>query len=252
MRGWAVGAAVDAAGFRFGLLAAYLKDESRVRFPAGDLSYVAGDLFVKGKLGPAALQAEVTIGGGTIDRGAMGDLDASGLGGYAGLFLPAGPLVTLGLEAAYARGDDQQTVGRNEGFFSADYEGPYHSVIFYNTMESSGYARDFQTSDFDLDFSVKNAVTGKLSAAFRPLKNLGITGACLYAAADQTRDGVDKAMGWEFDLTAVYGITENVSFSAGVGYALLGDYWKSAPISGGGGRKPDNPLGGVAALTTRF
>jgi len=39
-RGWAVGAVADAAGFKFGLLAAYLKDESRIRFPAGDLSYM--------------------------------------------------------------------------------------------------------------------------------------------------------------------------------------------------------------------
>ncbi len=251
-RGWAIGAVADASGFRIGLLAAYLKDESRVRFPAGDLSYVAGDFFIKGKLGPAALQAEVNVGGGTIDRGAMGDLDASGLGGYAGVFLPVGPAATLGFEAAYTRGDDPKTAGKNEGFFSADYQGPYWSVIFYNNMDYSGYAKDNQSSSTDLDFSVRNAVTGKISAVFTPLKNLSVTGAGLYAAADQTKAGVDKAMGWEFDLVAAYGITENVSVTAGIGYALLGDYWKSAPISGGGGRKPDNPVAGLVGFTTRF
>ena len=59
-------------------------------------------------------------------------------------------------------------------------------------------------------------------------------------------------MGWEFDVIAVYGITEKVSFTLGVGYALLGDYWKSAPVAAGSGRKPDDPLGVVAAFTSRF
>ena len=99
----------DVAGFRTGLLVAYLTDGSRTRFPAGDVRYVAGDLFAKGQLGPAKLQAELYLGGGTIERGAMGDVDASGLGGYASLSLPAGPSLTLGLEGAYARGDDPKT-----------------------------------------------------------------------------------------------------------------------------------------------
>jgi len=250
--GWAAGAVADAAGFRFGLLVAYLKDGSRTRFPAGDVSYLASDVFAKGSLGPAKLQAEFYYGGGTVDRGALGDLDLGGLGGYASLFLPVGQSVTIGLEGAYARGDDPKTAGKIEGVFSSDYQGPYWSVIFYNNLDYSGYGGDSQSSSTNLDFGVRNAVTGKFSAAFTPLKNLSITGAGLYAAADQTRDGVDKAMGWEFDVIAVYGITENVSFTLGVGYALLGDYWKFAPISGGSGHKPDNPLGGVAAFATRF
>ena len=250
--GWAIGAVADAAGFRFGLLVAYLKDGSRTRFPAGDVSYLAGDVFAKGTLGPAKLQAEFYYGGGTVDRDALGDLDLGGLGGYAGVFLPVGPSVSIGLEGAYARGDDPRTTGRNEGVFSADYEGPYWSVIFYNNMDYSGYGGDSQSSSYGADFGVRNAVTGKFSAVFTPLKNISVTGAGLYAAADQTRAGVDKAMGWEFDVIAVYGITENVSFTLGVGYALLGDYWLSAPIAGGAGHKPDNPLGGVAAFTSRF
>ena len=251
-RGWAVGVVADVAGFKTGLLVAYLRDGSRTRFPAGDVSYVAGDLCSQGRLGPAKLQAELYLGGGTIDRGALGNIDASGLGGYASLFLPVGPSVTLGLEGAYARGDDPKTTGRHEGFFSADYQGPYSSVIFYNNMDYSGYAHDSQSSNFDLDFGVRNAVTGKFSAVFTPTKKLSITGATLYAAADQTKAGVDKAMGWEFDVVAAYGITENVSLTTSVGYALLGDYWKSAPIAGGSGRVPDNPVAGVVAFNTKF
>ena len=249
--GWAAGGVVDAAGFRFGLLVAYLQDGSRSRFP-GDVSYLAGDFFAKGTIGPARLQAEVYYGSGTIDRDNLGDIDAEGLGGYAGLFLPVGPAVSLGLEGAYTRGDDPTTPDKREGFFSADYEGPYSSVIFYNNMDYAGYAGDGQSSSTELDFGVRNAVTGKLSAVFTPLNNLSVTLAGLYAAADQTPAGVEKAMGWEFDLIAVYGVTSDVKFTAGVGYALLGDYWKSAPISGGSGRQPDNPLVCMAALTATF
>lgn len=251
-RGWAIGAVTDAAGFKVGLLVAYLKDGSRTRFPAGDVRYVAGDLFTKGRLGPLKLAAELNYGGGTIDRDALGDVDASGLGGYAGLFLPVGPTVTLGLEGAYVQGDDPTTPAKQEGFFSADYHGPYTSLIFYNAMDYSGYARDNQSSSYEMDFSVRNARTGKLSAVFTPTENLSISAAGLYAAADRTKPGVDRELGWEFDLFLTYRITGNVSFTAGVGYALLGDYWKSAPIAAGAGRLPDNPLACVAAFTTTF
>jgi hypothetical protein len=249
-RGWAIGAMTDAAGFKLGLLAAYLKDDTRVRFPAGDLSYGGADFFAKGRLGAASLNAELFYGTGTIDNDGGVDTGVGGLGAYVGAFVPVGP-VTLGLEGAYARGDDPRTPA-NEGLFSADYEGPYRSVIFYNAMDYPGYAGDPQTSDTVKDFSVRNAVSGKVSAVLSPARRLSLTAAALYAALDQTGAGVSSAMGWEFDLVAVYGITEGVSLSAGVGYAILGDYWKSAAIAGGAGGKPDNPLGAVVAVTATF
>jgi hypothetical protein len=251
--GWAIAAVTDAADFKLGLIVAYMTDGSRTRFPAGDVSYLAGDFFAKGTLGPTRLQAEVNYGGGTIDRNAaLGDLDLGGLGAYAALFLPAGPAVTVGIEGAYVRGDDPTTPGKHEGFFSADYQGPYSSLVFYNTMDYNGYGADAQTSNVDLDFGVRNAVSGKLSAVYAPTNSFSLTFAGLYAAADQTKPGVDKSMGWEFDVTAAYSVTGNVGFTVGVGYALLGDYWKSAPIAAGSGRVPDNPLVCVAAFTTKF
>lgn len=251
-RAWAIGAVTDAAGFKVGLLVAYMQDESRFRFPKGDVGYLAGDFFVNGRIGPVDLKAEGLYGGGTLERDDGSTLDLVGLGGYVGAFLPVCRTMTLSLEGAYARGDDPGTVDRNEGFFSADYQGPYWSVVFYNNLDYSGYAADLQTSDAERDFSVRNAVTGKLGAAFSPAKNLTLTLAGLYAAADRVPAGVDKAMGWELDFVAVYGITENVSLTAGVGHAFLGDYWRSAPAAGGTGARPDNPSAAVVALTTRF
>ncbi len=250
-RAWAVGAITNVAGFRLGLLVAHLRDESRARFPAGDLAYWAGGLFAIGSLGPVRTRAELVYGRGTIDRSGPADLDLRGVGAYASASVPVGPM-NLTLEGAYAGGDDATTTDRLEGFFSADYQGPFRSMIFYNNFDISGYAGDAQASSFEADFSVRNARAGKISVGFAPLRNLTLTGAALYASADQARVGGDKALGWEFDVVAVYQVTENVSVSAGLGYAVLGDYWKSAPIAGGTGEKPGNPLVGMVAFATRF
>lgn len=248
---WAIGAIADAAGFKFGLLAVYLKDGSRLRFPTGDLSYWVSGLYAIGKLGPVDTRVEVVYGTGTIDRTGIDDLDVRGIGAYAGASLPLGP-VSVTLEGAYAGGDDPATIDRNEGFFSADYQGPFTSIIFYNTMDIAGFAGSVQSSSPEADFSVRNARAGKLGASFAPLPRLTLTGAALYASADQTWPGVDKTLGWEFDLVAVYGITENVSLTAGVGYAVLGDYWNSNWAGAATGGEPENPLGGMVVLTTTF
>lgn len=251
--GWAVAGVADLAPFKVGLIAAYTSDESRLRFTRGDLGYTAVDFFVKGSIGPVTVNAELNDGAGRLDRD-DDDLDLSGLGAYLGIFAPVGGRVTVGLEGAYARGDDPGTLDENEGFFSADYQGPYWSVVFYNNLDYPGYAVDPQSSDPNpaRDFSVRNAISGKASLAVAPVKGLTLTLAGLFAAADQTAPGVDSAMGWEFDFVAAYAVTDNVSVTAGVGYAVLGDYWKSAAIAGGSGEKPDNPLGSVVALSTRF
>ena len=98
-------------------------------------------------------------------------LDLGGLGGYAGVFLPVGPSVSIGLEGAYTRGDDPRTTGRNEGVFSADYEGPYWSVIFYNNMDYSGYGGDNQSSSFGADFGVRNASPANSAPCSRLRRN---------------------------------------------------------------------------------
>jgi hypothetical protein len=252
-RAWAIGAVTDVAGFKLGLLVAYTLDGSHLVFPKGDFEYVATSLFATGTAGPVGLKAEVLYGSGALDReDGSGRLDLSGLGAYAGAFVPVGPALTIGVEGAYARGDDPKTTGENEGLFAADYQGPYSSLIFYNAMDVAGYAGDAQTSDPVRDTSVRNAVTGKISAALAAAKRLTVTGAALYAAADRTAPGVDPAMGWEFDLQADYGVVDGVTLSAGVGYAVLGDYWRTAPIAGGGGAKPENPLVVVVAVTSKF
>jgi hypothetical protein len=251
-RAVAIGAVTEAAGFELGLLLASMRDESRATFPQGDVEYLAGDLFAAGAIGPVNVRVEGVLGGGRLERPDGTRLDLGGLGGYAGVFLPLGRTLTLGLEGAYARGDKPGTPGTNEGFFSADYQGPYWSLVFYNNLDVRGYAGDVQTSDPGRDVSVRNAVTGKLSAVFAPSRRFSLTVAGLYAAADQVTAGVARPLGWEFDLLAVTGVTERVTLSAGVGCAILGDYWKTAPVAGGTGEKPDNPLAVVLALTTTF
>ena len=49
-----------------------------------------------------------------------------------------------------------------------------------------------------------------------------------YARADEKPDSdyVDKAYGWEVDLTGTYKITNNLSYMLGLGYLFTGDYFK--------------------------
>lgn len=248
---WAIGAITNAAGMEFGLLVANLRDRSRTRFPAGDLDYWSGGLYAVGRLGPVDTRAEVVSGSGTIDRTNVADLDVSGLGAYASAAFALGT-VRLTLEGAYAAGDKPETTDRNEGFFNADYQGPFWSLIFYNNFDITGFARDRQSSSPEADFSVRNARAGKLSLAWAPARRISVTLSGLVAAVDRPAPGVDDALGQEFDLLVVYGLTDQVTLTAGVGYAVLGDYWKSAPLAGGTGERPDNPLVSLVAIATRF
>lgn len=247
-RGYVLAAVADIAGWKAGGLLKYSINESTVDLEATSL---LGDLYAIGKAGPVDLKVEVAAVSGKNDyKDNSKDVDLSGTGAYVGAFVPAGP-VTIGLEGAYASGDKVSTKDENEGAFSSDYQGPFWSVIFYQNMDYPGYAIDGNTSTYTGDFQVRNAMAGKVSVVANPVKPLTLIFNALYAQANEVADGVDEAMGMEFDFVAVYGITENVSLTAGVGYADLGDYWKGK-AGAAKGELPDNPLGAVAAFTTKF
>ena len=69
------------------------------------------DGFAIGKVGPVDLKAEVAYVVGKNDSTTRHDHDVAGLGAYVGAAMPVGP-VTLGLEGAYAAGDDPDTATR--------------------------------------------------------------------------------------------------------------------------------------------
>jgi hypothetical protein len=248
-RGYTLSASTTAGGFKVGALVAYVLDQTRTGTVV-DKKYVAGDVFLMGKAGMVDLKAEAAyLTGDSGLRNADGTKqELTGMGAYVGAFIPVGP-ATIGLEGAYVAGDDPTTKKAENGF-SSDYQGPFWSVIFYQNMDYPGMALDAQTSNPATDLQVKNATAGKLSCVLSPMKGLTVIANALIASANEVAAG-SKAMGEEVDLVLVYGITDNVSLTAGIGYGILGDYWKGK-LGAKAGEKPDNPIGTVASFNVKF
>lgn len=243
-------AKATAGGFNVGGGVLYYLDQRKIAY-ADDRKFFVGDLYAMGKAAIVDLKGEVVYITGKSGKVVDGNQqDGTGVGAYLGAFVPAGP-VKLGLEGVYVSGDKPDTADKDEGMFKSDYQGPFWSVIFYQNMDYPGYLGSTQTSDYSSDRQVYNALAFKASAVATPIKGLTVIANVLYAQADQVAAGQDKPMGEEIDLVLVYGVTDNVSVTAGAGYAILGDYWKG---QGGAaaGSKPDNPLGTVLAFTAKF
>ena len=111
---------------------------------------------------------------GNENAGAAPDQDVSGLLGYLGVSAPVGP-ATLGIEGAYASGDDKGTK-KNEGVLKFDYQSPFWSVILFNNFDLPGWE-----SNYGSDTSVNNAIAGKVSCAAKVMPALTLYGAAVYA-----------------------------------------------------------------------
>jgi len=252
-RAWTAYVTGPVGDFKIGILGAAYDDGTKTAPNTVDRKFLKGNAWVMGKIAMVEVKAEASyLSGDSGKQQANGSSqDLTGFGAYAGAFVPVGP-VKLGFEGIYVQGDDPETADKDEGGAYSDYQGPFWSVIFYQNMDYPGLGLDSNTSSYDKDRQVANAVAGKFSAVYAaPIKGLTIIGNALYASADKVADGVDKAMGTELDLIAVYGITDNVSVTAGVGYAILGDYWKGK-LGAAAGDVPDNPIGTVVAFNVKF
>jgi hypothetical protein len=73
-----------------------------------------------------------------------------------------------------------------------------------------------------------NAWLYQVNGGVKPTEKLDIGASITYASRDTVLANVDKALGWEVDVTATYKITNNLSYMLGVGYLATGDYFKGA------------------------
>lgn len=254
--GYVVGAVVNAAGWNAGGLVAYSKDDTDPT--KSKATRTTGNVYAIGKAGPVGLKAEVQYTSGTNDPLEGADVDVTGLGGYVGVTVNAGPMVSIGVEGAYAAGDDPSTK-ENEGGFKGEYQSPFWSIILYNNLDYPGYlgswAGNRVTSDYAGDTGVANSYAGKASVTITPVKGLAIIGAAVYAAAIEdvvvktTKDGVTTsttheadALGTELDLLVKYNLTDNVYFLGGVGFLMAGDFFGNV----------DDPMGLMGSLVVNF
>jgi len=119
------------------------------------------------------------------------------------------------------------------------------------------------TSDVANDYSVTNAIAGKATVAWSPMKGFTLMGSAVYSQALQDVAVVTPAkaatattpavpakttiiasnpLGTEFDVVAVYNITDNVYFLGGFGYLVAGDFFGEV----------DNPMGVMGSLNVKF
>ena len=174
------------------------------------------DVYTMGAAGPVSVKAEVNYVWGDVESSA-GTVDLSGLAIYAGLGFNAG-MTNLGLEVAYARGNDPNTADENEGAASMDYDGPFHSIILYHNFDYDGFQ-----SVKSADRGVTNALAVKASATAKPSEKLTLIGAAVWAKQDEVMAGADDDLGIELDAIAVYNIYDNVAYTLGFGYLIAGD-----------------------------
>ena len=246
-RAWTLAAAGAAAGWNYGVLTAYSIDDTSA---VGSKTRNGLDATASGKAGPVDLKFEVGYVTGTDEIRGGTDIDATGLAGYVSAAMPAGP-VTVTLEGAYCSGNDPSTPNKNEGAFRFDYQSSFWSIILYNNLDYPGYlgssSGNAVTSDYAADFGVTNAIAGKATVAWTPMKGFTLIGAAVYAQANEdvivgkTRIKADP-LGTEFDVVAVYNITDNVYFLGGFGYLVAGDFFGEV----------DNPMGVMGSLNVKF
>lgn len=249
-RGFTLGAVGSVAGWSYGVLGAYVLDETTPATGVGTVERIFGSAYAMGKAGPVDLKVEATYVTGNNQLNGKAEVDVTGLGAYLYAGLPAGPMMNVALEAAYAGGDDPSTA-ENEGGFRADYQSPFWSVILYNNLDYPGYlgsaSGNALTSDLKRDFSVTNALAGKASFTIKPTRSFTLILAGVYAQAlEDVKVGTAtiKAdpLGIEVDVVAVYNITDNVYFLGGAGYLMAGDFFGNV----------DNPLGVMGSLNVKF
>jgi hypothetical protein len=74
---------------------------------------------------------------------------------------------------------------------------------------------------------MKNAFFYQGRVGVRPIADLDIMASLTYAVAERKPSNyLEKDYGIEFDLTATYKITNNLSYMLGAGYLWTGDYFK--------------------------
>jgi hypothetical protein len=155
--------------------------------------------------------------------------------------MPAGP-VNVGVEMAYTRGDDPNTVDENEGAVAQDYNGPFTSFILFNQFDLDGWNTTYSGG---VDAGFNNALALKASGTWAFTKQFSLMAAGVWAQADEAV--ADDDMGVEVDVLAKYAMTENVTLQAGLGYLAAGDYFR-----GPGGQTVDDPMVATAHAIVKF
>ncbi|MEN6623641.1 MAG: hypothetical protein ABFD50_19105 [Smithella sp.] len=237
-----------------GLLVNYYNDATTGTVPAVTYKgqYWNVDPYVKAKVGPVAIQAELSYFVGNYRKyydGSVGGPNGSdtvginSLSGWIDAIATFGP-VYVGGTFAYAQGPstntDQVTNRANGGrdwsptLIMFNYDRSYWiGNLAGNANSAMGLSGTSEVGAFS------NAWLYQLKGGVKPTDKLDIGLAVTYAYADnlnnanngtayyQNQTGInDRGLGWEIDVTGSYKITNNLSYLLGFGYLFTGNYFK--------------------------
>src|SRR5574341_12414 len=218
----------------------YLNDRCAVLVGGGDEATVwtigaATDLDMNG----IKLKAEFDYLNGTSDPG---DIDIKGYNLVVGAKLDAGG-IPLGLDLVYTSGQDPTAAETNVNGFSGNY--PLGIILTNSGAKSFGV-----TDGTCLSVGGGQAYTGgadscvggdglmaiKVSSGLTHGDHVVDVAAIWARSTEEPVAGGEEDFGIELDGTVTWALTKNLSWLAGVGYLLAGDYWES--VAG----ETDNPM----------
>jgi hypothetical protein len=225
-------------GGQVGLLGRY--DKGRIYRPAGipalGLTPFRSDAYavvpyVKAKIGPIAVEAEVNyLFGKNFDfENATQDVKFDQWNAYLDVLADFG-MFYAGATGAYVSGDKPGTANKKEGGTlngGADWN-PCLILFNWDRYFWAGTIPGYPAANTaNMAGVMENAWFGQLRGGVRPVAQLDIQGSVAYAKADKLPTGyLEKEYGIEVDVTATYKITNNLSYMLGVGYLFTGDYYQ--------------------------
>ncbi len=196
------------------------------------------DPYVKAKIGPVDLQAEVLYYFGDAakwEANAPGleNIDISALSAFVDATANFG-MFNVGGTFAYLSGDKPDTKDKIEGSGALGYVNTaganYNPCLILFNTETLGYWVG------EIDGHTNSVVNNKMSNAYffqgrvgvKPTPQWDVNASLSYAFADRKPSGYNNdTYGTEVDLTATYKITNNLSYMLGAGYLWTGDYFKA-------------------------
>jgi hypothetical protein len=213
------------------------------------------DPYVKAKIGPVDLQAEVEYWFGDAAKYEGYVINATNVSvGALSVFVDA--TATFGQFYAggtfvYLSGDDPNTKDKIEGGININNGGVDWEpcLILFNAdlYYWAGYLYGYNNSAFDSAMS--NAWFFQGRAGVKPTSKWDILLSLSYAQADKKpADFTGGTYGTEVDLTATYKITDNLSYMVGGAYLFTGDYFKGTD----GSNKVDDDYMLINKLTLSF
>jgi hypothetical protein len=227
------------------------------------------DPYVKAKVGPVALQAELLYFFGDaakFDNSATTNVSINSLSAFVDATANFG-MFYAGGSVAYVQGQNPNDVGSKVEGGQAPFSGGLDwdpCLIMFNT-QTMGYwvGNILGHGDTVVDSEMMNAWFGQLRAGVKPTPQWDIMASVSYAQADQngfetnnigqvTAVNPGKTYGTEIDVTGTYKITNNLSYMLGGGYFFAGDYFKGANSGFAGGSKVTDDFILINKLTLSF